>query len=92
MDHFVNLEKLPANFEFPAELRDKIWYDAPSKKLFFRGYMSKTEFDHICERTKDWGFRRKLEELFQVSVEEDEQHSKGVLGLLSIFRKRAVPS
>jgi hypothetical protein len=92
MDHFVNLDRLPANFEFPADLTDKIWFDANSRKLVFRGYMSKTEFDRICERTKDWGFRRKLEELFQLSVEEYEQHSKGVLGLLSIFRKRAVPS
>jgi len=42
--------------------------------------------------TKDWSFRRKLEELFQVCIDDDETPSKGIRGLLSLFKKRAVPS
>jgi hypothetical protein len=92
MDHFVTLDKLPEGIAFPTDLKDKIWFDAHARKLFFRGYMSKTEFDRLCQITKDWSFRRKLEELFQMSVYEAEQERHGVRGLFSRFRKRAVPS
>jgi hypothetical protein len=92
MDHFVTLDRLPEGIEFPTDLKDKIWFDAKGKKLFFHGYMSKTEFDRLCQITKDWSFRRKLEELFQMSVYETEQDRHGVRGLLSLFRKRTVPS
>jgi hypothetical protein len=91
MDHFVTLERLSEGIEFPADLKDKIWFDAESKKLFFRGYMSKTEFDRLCQHITDWSFRRKLEELFQISVYEGEQGPKGARGLFSLFRKRVVP-
>jgi hypothetical protein len=87
MDHFVMLDKLPEGIEFPHDLRDKIRFDAQSKKLCFQGYMSKTEFDRLCLITKDWGFRRKLEELFQVCVYEDDSHPKGVRGFLSMFKR-----
>jgi hypothetical protein len=91
MDHFVTLDRLPEGIEFPADLKDKIGFDPESKKLFFHGYMSKTEFDRLGQLTKDWGFRRKLEELFQACVYEPEPQPRGVGGLLSMFRKRAVP-
>ena len=92
MDHFVTLEKIPDGLVFPADLTDRIWMDSPGKKLYFRGYMSKADFDRICELTRDWSFRRRLEELFQISVEEEQPGPKGLLGLFSVFRKRAVPS
>ena len=91
MDHFVSLERLPEGFEFPEDLRDRIGFDAQAKKLFYRGYMSKTEFDRLSLLSRDWSFRRKLEELFQMSVFEDEPQPKGGHGLFSFFRKRAVP-
>src|SRR4051812_1377527 len=72
MDHFVTLDKLPENLEFPGDLKDRIWIDPASRKLFYRGYMSKIEFDRISSLTRDWAFRRKLEELFQISIQEDE--------------------
>jgi hypothetical protein len=92
MDHFVILDRLPEGLEFPADLKDRIRFDPQSKRLSFRGYMSKTDFDRLCQLTKDWSFRRKLEELFQVCIDDDEPRPKGVRGLLSLFRKRAVPS
>jgi hypothetical protein len=91
MDHFVKVDRLPEGFEFPADLRDKIGFDAQGKKLFFHGYMSKTEFDRLSQLTRDWGFRRKLEELFQACVYENESASRGGGGILSMFRRRAVP-
>jgi hypothetical protein len=90
VDHFVTLERLPEPLEFPADLKDRIRIDAQSKRLYFRGYMSKADFDRICMLTKDWSFRRKLEELFQVCVDlDDEPPSKSARGLLSLFKKRA---
>jgi hypothetical protein len=92
MDHFVTVERLPDGLIFPDEFHDRIWFDAQGKKLWFRGYMSKTDFDRLSETTRDWAFRRKLEELFRASVYADESASKGMRGLLSIFRRRPVPS
>jgi len=48
--------------------------------------MSKTEFDRICETTRDWGFRRSVEELFRLSVAEAEPAHGGknrVFGILA---------
>jgi hypothetical protein len=92
MDHFVSLDRLPEGFEFPADFKDRIGFDPQAKRLFFRGYMSKTEFDHLSQLTRDWSFRRKLEELFQLSIYENEPRKGGGHGFLSLFRKRTVPS
>ena len=70
MDHFVKLDKLPDGYQFPPDLEERIYFDAAAHKLVFRGYMSKADFDRLSQRTKDWGFRRSLEELFRLSVPE----------------------
>jgi hypothetical protein len=92
VDHFVILERLPEEMEFPPDLKDRIRIDAPSKRLYFRGYMSKTDFDRICALSGDWSFRRKLEDLFRVCTDDEVSSSKVSHGLFSLFRKRAVPS
>ena len=92
MDHFVSLERLPEGMEFPADLKDRIRFDTQSKKLYYHGYMSKADFDRICLLTKDWSFRRKVEELFRVSVYDEEPESRSGRGLFSLFKRRAVPS
>ena len=68
MDHCVSLEHLPDGYEIPESVQDKLHYDPEGHRLVFRGYMSKTEFDRICEPTRDWEFRRSVEELFLKSV------------------------
>ena len=92
MDHFVTLEKLPEGFVFPEDVKDRIGFDPQSKRLYYHGYMSKAEFDRLSQLSRDWSFRRKLEELFQISIDEDTSPPKGIHGLLSLFRRRAVPS
>jgi hypothetical protein len=86
MDHFVKLDRLPDGYEIPRNLQDKLHFDLEGHRLVFRGYMSKTEFDRICEPTRDWAFRRSVEELFRMSVADAEPSHGGrnrVLGVLS---------
>jgi hypothetical protein len=86
MDHFVKLERLPEGYEIPASVREKLRFDAEGRRLVFQGYMSKTEFDRICEPTRDWGFRRLVEELFMKSVADAEpagDRKGGVFGVLT---------
>lgn len=86
MDHFVRLDRLPDGYEIPGNLKDKLLFDAEAHRLVFRGYMSKTEFDRICEPTRDWGFRRSVEELFLKSVKDHEGARGGknrVFGILA---------
>jgi hypothetical protein len=87
MDHFVKLDKLPEGFEFPPQLKDRIHFDPAARKLVFRGYMSKTEFDRICEPTRDWSFRRSVEELFLKSVKEVESGRDGKNRVFGLFGK-----
>ena len=87
MDHFVNIERLPDGLEFPPDLRERIYFDAERKKLVCRGYMSKSDFDRISQLTRDWGFRRKLEELFRMSVMHRTERPSGFRRLLGALRK-----
>jgi hypothetical protein len=85
MDHFVRLDGLPDGYEIPQSLADKLFFDPEGHRLVFRGYMSKTEFDRICEPTRDWGFRRSVEDLFLKSVKDADPAPGGknrVFGIL----------
>ena len=64
--------------EFPPQLKDRIHFDPVAHKLIFHGYMSKTDFDRLCQLSNDWAFRRTLEELFRLSIPEDKTRPKGV--------------
>lgn len=92
MDHFVILERLPEDLKLPPDLEDRIHIDPQTRKLSFRGYMSKADFDRISQLTRDWSFRRKLEELFQICIPEDDPLDKRSRGFLSLFRNRSVPT
>ena len=91
MDHFVKLDRLPDGYEFPPDLRDRIYFDAERHKLVFRGYMSKAEFDRLSQLTRDWGFRRALEDLFRECVPEVEPHPHGARRLLGVFTRLFSP-
>jgi len=87
MDHFVKLDKLPEGYQFPPDLQERIYFDAAAHKLVFRGYMSKGDFDRLSQRTKDWGFRRSLEELFRLSVPDIDPQQAGGRRLFGAFTK-----
>ena len=78
MDHFVKMDRLPERLEFPLELKDRIHYDPIARRLIFRGYMSKTDFDRLSQLSTDWNFRRSLEELFRLSIPEESSRARGV--------------
>jgi hypothetical protein len=71
MEHFVTLAELPSGLQFPADLCDRIAYDAARRRLVFRGFMSKAEFDRLCQLSNEWSYRRPLEELFRLCTPED---------------------
>ena len=83
MDHCVKLDKLPDGVEFPPPLKDRIQFDPVAHKLVFHGYMSKTDFDRLCQLSNDWNFRRTLEDLFRLSIPEDKTPPSGVRRLLA---------
>jgi len=88
MDHFVKLDKLPDGYEFPAKMKDRISFDSEKHILVFRGYMSKAEFDRMCQLTRDWKFRRTLEELFCLCVPEEAPRDRGIGRLWDALRRR----
>ncbi len=91
MDRFVVIEKLPAAFVIPRDMKDRLSYDAATRRLTCHGYMSKTDFDRLSQLTKDWTFRRKLEDLFRSSAYNDQPDLRPRGGRLAGFWKRFVP-
>ena len=83
LDHFVKLDRLPEGVEFPPQFQDRIHFDPVAQKLSFRGYMSKTDFDRLCQLSNDWKFRRTLEELFRLCIPEVKAQPQGVRRLLT---------
>jgi hypothetical protein len=78
VDHFVTMNRLPDGLEFPPALKDRIWFDAAKRRLVFRGFMSKAEFDRLNRLSDDWGYRRPLEDLFRLCTPEEEERSRGL--------------
>jgi hypothetical protein len=87
VEHFVKLDKLPEGLEFPANMKDRLYFDANAHKLIFRGYMSKAEFDQLSQLTTDWSFRRTLEDLFRLCVPEPEPVPGGWRRVLATMRQ-----
>jgi len=78
MDRFVKLDILPDGLQFPSEQRARISYDAAQRRLVFRGFMSKADFDRLIVLSSDWGYRRALEELFRLCTPEPTQRPSGL--------------
>ena len=70
MEHFVTMSSLPPGLIFPPQYADKLRFDATQKRLVFQGVMSKADFDSLSCLSDDWGYRRPLEDLFRLSIEE----------------------
>jgi hypothetical protein len=87
VDYFVKLDRIPEGVEFPPPFQDRIQFDPVAHKLVFHGYMSKTDFDRLCQLSNDWNFRRALEELFRRSIPEDTSRPKGIKRLLTAVER-----
>ena len=85
MDHFVTLEKLPDDFAVPPKFGSRLEYNAEAHKLVFHGYMSKAEFDQLSAISKDWRFRRTLEDLFRQCTPETKPPPSGFVRVLANF-------
>jgi hypothetical protein len=85
MDRSVPLDRLPDGLTFPIEMKDRISYDEGQRKLSFRGFMSKADFDKLHRVHEDWGYRRALEELFRRCSLEPEP--RPINRLASIFSR-----
>jgi hypothetical protein len=72
MDHSVSLDRLPEGLRFPPEFDGRIRHDDARRTLIFRGFMSKAEFDKLSRLHDDWGYRRRLEELFRLCTPDPE--------------------
>jgi hypothetical protein len=84
MEHSVPLEKLPQGLEFPPDLCDRIRFDPKARRLIFRGFMSKSEFDRLCVLSDDWAYRRPLEDLFRECT-SDEAPRRGLRAALTLL-------
>jgi hypothetical protein len=87
MDHFIKLDKLPEGLVFPHDLTDRIRFEAEQGKLVFRGTMSKRDFDRLSQCTNDWGFRRRLEELFRLCVDPPKPAGGGLKKMSTAFAR-----
>jgi hypothetical protein len=65
MDHFVDLDRLPEGFLVPPDLAEQVHLDPDLKRLSFRGFMSKADYDRLSLLSEDWSYRRHLEDLFR---------------------------
>jgi hypothetical protein len=64
----VFLDNLPSGLVFPNELASRIRYDAGGRRLFYRGFMSKANFDMLHGLSDDGGYQVAIERLFELSV------------------------
>ena len=72
MPRSVPLDSLPEGLVFPATLQDRISHDPVAKRLYFDGFMSKTDFDKLICLSNDIGYQRALERLFQIATFSDD--------------------
>ena len=70
MEHFVTVLAFPKDLTIPSAYSSKIRYEADRGRLVYQGVMSKAEFDKLSNLSEDWSYRRPLEELFRLSIEE----------------------
>ena len=70
--HHIPLTELPAELQVPDDLKERFWFDAERKRLCFNGFMSKCVYDRLKVLSRDELYQRSLENLFRISVPEDE--------------------
>jgi hypothetical protein len=85
-EHSVKLDRLPEGMTFPAELHDRVLYDAARRRLVFRGFMTKSDYDRLAKLSKDFQYERGVEDLFVAAGYEGERRwPRVVLGIGGIL-------
>lgn len=64
MEHSVRLERLPTKLVFPAELADRIHYEAAQKRLVFRGVMDRIDYDRLVGISDDVSYLNAIQQLY----------------------------
>ena len=85
MEHFVRLDHLPDDLEFPNAVQEKIRYDSERRALVFRGPMSKREYDVLRPLHTDSAYSRAIEELFRVATWDAEEKGDKRIGKVAII-------
>jgi hypothetical protein len=70
-EHTVKLDLLPAGLEFPPELANRIYFDAASHRLVYRGFMYKSHYDRLMGLDSGVDYRRAIQRLFQCSTDTE---------------------
>ena len=85
MDYSVPLQALPADLRaIPPDYVDRFQFDAEQKRLSFRGFMSKGDFDRLSQLSESWPYKRAVESLFQLCTLDDDP-SKPLSGLRKLL-------
>ena len=68
---WVRLQRLRDGLVFPAEFQERISYDSERKRLVFRGFMSKADFDRLTRLHDDFHYQRAIYQLFVAAGSTD---------------------
>ena len=73
-------DNIPATFEFPQSIKDKIWYDRKKRILIFKGKMSEEEKNTLLNLPFDNSNRKAINKLY-------ENSNKDTIWLYTSFEK-----
>jgi len=85
MEHSVILQQLPRGLELPAAVKDRIRFDAGKKRLYFRGFMSKAEYDQLARLAQNLDYQLAVERLFELSAEIENPQFRRVARALAVL-------
>jgi hypothetical protein len=74
-ENSVFLKNLPEGLRFPDDLASRIRYDQGERRLFFRGFMSKAQFDLLHGLSNDGSYQLAIERLFELCVPGHDRSS-----------------
>jgi hypothetical protein len=78
MVHYSKLRKLPVGLKLPTDLADHIFFDAQKKRLSFKGFMSKSQYDRLMQLDADRDYQEAVNRFFQLSAEDDNPIVRGI--------------
>ncbi|MBM4261200.1 MAG: tetratricopeptide repeat protein [Deltaproteobacteria bacterium] len=84
---WVPVDKLPAGVSFPADdAQSRIWYDAASKRLYYKGVMDSEMRTKLMEKSQDKDYRGVIDRLYR-----NARHSRHS-SVLEDKRVRVIPT